>query len=329
MIISQTPLRISFVGGGTDLSSYYHLHDGMVISTSIDKYIYVIVKERFDELIVIHYTKNEIVNNINDIKHELIRESLIKVGITGGIEITTLGDIPSSGTGLGSSSSVTVGVLNALYNFIGEPITAKSLAEQACEIEIDILKKPIGKQDQYIASYGGLRKFIFHKDESVSVSNIMLNSRDRLVFGSNLLLHFTNITRNSESILNEQKNNNKIRILKQIADLVPELDKALLAKEFSKLGPLLKENWDLKRRLASGITRPEIETMAENAYSNGALGLKVAGAGGGGFLLSYVPRTIQDKYRKAMNKYPELPFMLDPFGSRIIFNILNYNAKII
>ena len=328
MIISKTPLRISFVGGGTDLSSYYHIHDGMVISTAIDKYIYVIVKERYDELIVLNYTRNEIVNDISDIKHDLIRESLIKVGITKGIEITTLADIPSSGSGLGSSSTVTVGILNALYNFIGEIVTAKTLADQACEIEIDILKKPIGKQDQYIAAYGGLKKFVFHKDEKVSVSDIMLDSKDRIRLGSNILLHYTDITRNADNILKEQKNNNKIDYLKQIADLVPKLENALINKDFFMLGSFLKENWNFKKHLAAGISKPEIEVMTNIAEANGALGFKIAGAGGGGFLMSYVPRNVQDEYRKAMNNYRELPFMLDPFGSRIIFNIRGYNSKI-
>jgi len=327
MIISQTPLRISFVGGGSDLPSFYKLKNGMVISSTIDKYIYVIVKERFDDLIVLNYSNNEIVENVNEIKHELIREALKKVGVFKGIEITTLADIPSSGSGLGSSSSVTVGILNSLYNFVGRPVTAKTLAEQACEIEIDILKKPIGKQDQYIAAYGGLKKIVFHSDDSVSVQDMNLEPSERIKLGSNVLLHFTNITRNANKILKEQNNNNKVVLLKQIASLVPKLEASLIKRDFGNLGFLLKENWRLKKKLASGITRPEIEEMVSYAEKNGATGFKIAGAGGGGFLMSYVPRNFQEQYREAMSNYRELPFMLDPFGSRIIFNILNYQSK--
>ena len=162
MIISQTPLRISFVGGGTDLEDFWKFEDGKVLSTSIDKYIYVIVKERFDDLICINYSKREIVRDVSQIKHDLVREAMRIVGVTKGVEITTLADIPSEGSGLGSSSSVTVGLLNALYAYKGEQVTAERLAHEACQIEIDILGRPIGKQDQYIAAYGGLKEFIFH-----------------------------------------------------------------------------------------------------------------------------------------------------------------------
>ncbi len=321
MIISKTPLRVSFVGGGTDLPDFYREHQGMVISSAINKYIYVIVKERFDDLIVLNYTSHEIVENVAEIKHDLIRESLLKVGIVKGIEITTLADIPSTGSGLGSSSTVTVGLLNALYNYIGISVTPDRLAEEACEIEIDILKKPIGKQDQYIAAFGGIKKIEFNSDESVSVKEILINQSDRFRLCSNLLLHFTKITRNADKILSQQKKNNKISFLTKIADLVPELEQSFLLYEWDNMGKLLKKNWDLKKELAEGITIPEIELMTTIAEKNGALGFKIAGAGGGGFLMSYVPRDMQDRFRSAMSEYKELPFMFDSFGSRIIFNI--------
>jgi len=327
MIISQTPLRISFVGGGTDISNYYHIQDGMVISSTINKYVYVIVKERFDDLIVLNYTKKEIIQNVKDIKHDLIREAMKVVGIINGIEITTLADIPSSGSGLGSSSSVTVGLLNALYNFIGKPVTAETLAKKSCEIEIEILKKPIGKQDQYIVAYGGLKKIVFHRDEGVTVSDVVMGANERMQLSSNILLHFTNITRNADDILKKQKENNKIEYLKQIADLVPDLENAFIQKNFDILGLLLKKNWQLKKQLAVGITRSKIDVMTDIAEKNGATGFKIAGAGGGGFLMSYVPQKMQELYRKAMMGYRELSFEFDPFGSKIIFNILNYNSK--
>ena len=330
MIISQTPLRISFVGGGTDLKSFYQRMPGMVISSAIDKYLFVILNERFDDKIYVNYANKEIVTNVEEIKHDLVREALLKSGVKKGIEITMLADIPSEGSGLGSSSSLTVGLLNAMYQFMGEQVTAERLAREACEIEIDILKKPIGKQDQYIAAYGGLKKFVFNTDESVTVKSLSYSRESRMKMGSNLLLHFTNITRNADNILKEQKNNthNTFDFLADLASLVPVLEKELEKCNWDALGFLLKQNWELKKNLASGITKPEIEKMVDLALTNGATGVKIAGAGGGGFLMSYVPRKNQDDFRKAMQNYTELPFMLDPFGSRIIFNMRRYNSKI-
>jgi len=323
MLISQTPLRISFVGGGTDLREYYSIKPGKVISSAINKYIYVIVKKRFDDLIVLHYTENEICHEIGEIKHELIREALKKVSITKGIEITTLADIPSKGSGLGSSSTVTVGLLNALYNYLGKSVSAEKLAKEACDIEINILKKPIGKQDQYIVAYGGLKKLIFNSDETVDVKEYVLEEQDFLKFGSNIILHYTNMTRSADAILSKQKKNtnSKRKELDKIAELVDILDKNLNDGNFDILGELLKMNWEYKKSLAEGIANLSIEHMVTKAHGNGALGCKIAGAGGGGFLLSYVPRNFQNKFRKGMKDYRELPFMLNLFGSRIIFNI--------
>ncbi len=330
MIISQTPLRISFVGGGTDLKSYYQRSPGMVLSTAIDKYIFVVVNERFDDKIYINYMKKEIVDHVDEIKHELVREALKKAGIKGGVEITMLADIPSTGSGLGSSSSLTVGLLNAFYQYQGHQVTAETLAKEACEIEIDILSKPIGKQDQYIAAYGGLKKFIFNVDDTVTTKSLNFSREQRIKLGSNILLHFTNITRKADNILKEQKSNtnNKFELLNDLAALVPVLEREFENENWDALGFLVKKNWELKKQLASGITKPEIEKMVEQALSNGATGVKIAGAGGGGFLMAYVPRHKQDTYRNAMKKYTELPFMLDPFGSRIIFNMRRYNSKI-
>jgi D-glycero-alpha-D-manno-heptose-7-phosphate kinase len=323
MIISKTPLRISLIGGGTDLKDFYKKKLGHVISTTIDKYIYVIIKERFDDLVVLHYTDNEIVSDVNKIKHELIREALIKVGITKGIEIITLADIPSKGTGLGSSSTITVGLLNALYTYKGIQPTEERLAREACEIEIDILKKPIGKQDQYIAAYGGLKKFTFLKDETVEIKCFDLSGEERRVLGSNLTLHYTNIIRNANSILEKQKKNieAKDRELQIISNLVQDVESALEKRNFTEIGSILKKNWSAKKLLTDNISNNVIDKMVDRAMENGAIGCKIAGAGGGGFLLSYVPREKQDTYRKAMSDFKELPFRIDPFGSRIIFNI--------
>ena len=202
MIISQTPLRISFAGGGTDLASFYRHEEGWIISSAIDKYIFVIVKERFDNMIYINYSKKEIVDSVDEIEHDLVREAMRKTKVERGVEITTLADIPSSGSGLGSSSSVTVGLLNALYAFQGEQVTAERLAREACEIEIDILGKPIGKQDQYIAAFGGIRFFKFKPNEEVVFDKINLENSFKRKFGANLLLFFTGKTRSSDRILN-------------------------------------------------------------------------------------------------------------------------------
>ncbi len=329
MVISQTPLRISFVGGGTDLKSYYKSEDGMVLSTAIDKYVYVIVKERFDDKIYINYSIKEIVDDVSEIKHALVREAMKKVGVKSGVEITTLADIPSEGSGLGSSSSITVGLLNALYNYTGVQVTLEHIAREACEIEIDICKKPIGKQDQYIAAYGGLNRIEFHSDESVSVSKLPVYNTNLLILGSRLLLFFTNKTRKADVILKKQKQDTEAKreVLTKMKNFVPILEDSLYKYKFNSLGRLLHDNWELKKTLVGSISNPEIDDMYNKAMEAGALGGKICGAGGGGFLLVYAPKDKQDKVRASLSDYRELPFMLDTFGSRIIFNARSYSSK--
>jgi D-glycero-alpha-D-manno-heptose-7-phosphate kinase len=329
MIISQTPLRISFCGGGTDFLDYYKSEEGFVISSTIDKFIYVIIKERFDDLIYVDYSKKEIVESINDIQHELVRESAKKVGIEKGFEVSMLADIPSEGSGLGSSSSLTVGLLNAFYQYRGIQVTAEQLASEACEIEIDILKKPIGKQDQYIAAYGGLSSIKFNQDSSVKVEKLNLSNEYKRRLGSNLLLFFTNLTRKSSVILEEQKNN--ISINMEFHDNIKELayrtKDYLLKGSFHKIGEVLHKNWELKKQLSSNISNQFIDKMYNDALNGGAVGGKIAGAGGGGFLLLYCERNKQDKLREAMKEYREMPFFLESSGSKIIFNYTRYDWK--
>jgi D-glycero-alpha-D-manno-heptose-7-phosphate kinase len=329
MIISQTPLRISFVGGGTDLKSFYQSEDGMVISSAIDKYIYVIIKERFDEKIYINYSIKEIVNDVSEIRHQLVREAMRKVGVERGVEITTLADVPSEGSGLGSSSSVTVGLLNALYHYAGKQVTLDQIAKEACEIEIDICRKPIGKQDQYIAAFGGLKKITFHPDESVTIDQLPVFNINLLILGSRLLLFYTNKTRKADVILKKQKKRtgDKRDVLRQMKNFAPKLESHLAGYKFNHLGKMLHENWLLKKSLVGDISNPEIDDMYNRAMDAGALGGKICGAGGGGFLLMYVPKERQDKVRSALKAYRELPFMLDSFGSRIIFNVRSYSTK--
>jgi D-glycero-alpha-D-manno-heptose-7-phosphate kinase len=329
MIISQTPLRISLAGGGTDLPGYYRECEGFVVSTAIDKYLYVIVKERFDDLIYVDYSKKEIVNNVDDIQHDLVREAARKVNLKKGFEVMMLADIPSEGSGLGSSSSLTVGLLNAFYQYQGILVTSEQLAQEACEIEISILKRPIGKQDQYIAAYGGLRSFKFGRDGKVTTENIDVDSETRRRLGSNLLLFFTNTTRESSSILSEQSKNikDKIEFNNRIKELAYESRDALLQHNIDGIGENLKKNWESKKKLAANVSNASIDKMYDTAMGAGALGGKISGAGGGGFLLIYCQRDKQDGLRKAMREYRELPFLLEKHGSKIIFNQTRYDIK--
>jgi D-glycero-alpha-D-manno-heptose-7-phosphate kinase len=240
-----------------------------------------------------------------------------------------LADIPSEGSGLGSSSSLTVGLLNAFYQYKGILVTSEQLAQEACKIEINILKRPIGKQDQYIAAYGGLKCFKFNADDTVLVEDINIDPEHKRKLGSNLLLFFTNITRQSSKILDEQSQNvkNKIAFHDSIKELAFKTRKAIYNLEFDKIGIYLKENWEHKKNLSSNVTNPEIEKMYETATNSGALGAKISGAGGGGFLLVYCERDKQDKLRRAMREYRELPFLLEKMGSKIIFNQTRYEIK--
>ncbi len=329
MIISQTPLRIGIAGGGSDLPSFYNREDGYVFNAAIDKFIFVVVKERFDDKIYLNYSRKEIVDHVDEIQHDLIREAMIKTEISKGVEITTLADIPSEGSGLGSSSSVTVGLLNALYMLKGIQVTAETLAREACDIEINILKKPIGKQDQYIAAYGGIRLFGFFRNGEVSIEKIHIENSGNRLLGSNLLLFFTNITRNADRILEQQQQNmvDKFELMCKIRDQAIEVKKYLLAQKNDKIGEVFKKGWQYKKRMASGISMPVIDSMLDEAMSAGALGGKISGAGGGGFLLLYVPRERQDNVRKVFKGYRELPFFLENDGSKIIFNMRKYEWK--
>jgi len=322
MIITQTPLRISFAGGGTDFREFWQEHGGGAVSSTIDKYIHVILKERFDDLIVLNFSRRERVHNVDDIKHDLIRESMRKAGVEKGIEITTLADIPSEGSGLGSSSSVTVGLLHALYSYKGDLVTAEKLAREACEIELDILKRPMGVQDQYIAAYGGLRAFNFLESGKVEINRVDISPWEHLILSSRLLMFYLNRTRKSSSILEEQKHNipNKIKTLCYMRDMSYDLYKQLKDHNLDIVGYAMNQGWLKKKSLASKVSDPKIDGLYEKALAAGALGGKVAGAGGGGFLLLYVPREKQNSVREQLGHLRELPFTLEPDGSKVIFN---------
>jgi D-glycero-alpha-D-manno-heptose-7-phosphate kinase len=322
VIIVQTPLRISFFGGGTDFPSFFSEEGGCVLSSAIDKYIFVSVKERFDDKLRIGYTQTEMVDCVDEIQHELIRESLRMTGIRSSLEVTTMGDIPSEGSGLGSSSTVTVGALHAMYTYLGEMVSAETLAREACKIEIDLLKKPIGIQDQYIAAYGNLRYFEFLPDGQVKVEKVQLDPESRRAFNDRFLLFFTGVSRRADNILKEQKANIKDRvvILRELKQMVFEARQVLAGGDFDTFGRLLHESWILKKSLAGSITNGAIDDLYELARRNGAIGGKITGAGGGGFLLLYVPYENQLSVRKALCELRELPFRLEADGTKVIFN---------
>jgi len=322
LIIVQTPLRISFFGGGTDFPSFFMEEGGCVLSSAIDKYIFVTVKERFDKKLRIGYTQTEMVDSLEEIRHDLIRESLRITGIRDGLEVTTMGDIPSEGSGLGSSSTVTVGALHAMYSHVGEMVSAERLAREACGIEIDTLKKPIGIQDQYIAAYGGLRFFDFKADGEVEVEKINISPESYRVLNENFLLFFTGVSRKADPILKDQKNNIKDRLpeLREIKQMAYQARKDLEAGNFDLFGDLLNKSWELKKRLSASISNGPINDMYESARRAGAIGGKITGAGGGGFLLLYVPYEKQKSVRSALGGLQELPFRLEMDGTKVIFN---------
>jgi D-glycero-alpha-D-manno-heptose-7-phosphate kinase len=323
VIVSQTPLRVGLVGGGTDFPGYYREHGGRVLNAAIDKYIYVIVKQRFDDDIYVNYSRKEIVSRVEDLEHELVREAMHMAGVRGGVEITTLADIPSTGTGLGSSSSVTVGLLHALFAYQGKQLSAEELAERACTIEIDRCRKPIGKQDQYVAAFGGICDIHFGPGDKVIVDDIALPAPMRRRLQGELMLFFTGITRIADTILGEQKANlgDRIPQLNQLRDLAGEAAEGLRGGEVDVLGAVLSKSWEAKRALATGVSNQQIDEAVESALAAGASGAKVTGAGGGGFLLVTCPVENQRAVRARLSHMTELPIKLEPMGSRVIFNV--------
>lgn len=321
MIVTSTPLRISFVGGGTDFENFYRQYPGRVLSTSINKYIYVSINPKFDHRIRLSYSKTEEVDSPSQIQHPLLKASLEEMGVNKGIEIVSVGDIPGAGTGLGSSSSFTVGLLNGLHSYLGQYAPAAELAEKACQIEIVKAGSPIGKQDQYAAAFGGLNVINFNLDGTIEVDPIYLDPKIKEQFQNHLLMFYTGIQRSSNPILAEQKDNidKKLEFLKKLSDIVPVFRNHLEKGDFKKLGELLHQNWLWKKELSSDISNPEIEKMYQQALEAGAWGGKVLGAGGGGFLLIMASPENQPKVKEALKQYQLTPFKFTEAGSKIIF----------
>ena len=323
MIISRTPLRVSFVGGGSDLEEFYRHEPGAVVTTAIRKYIYITVNRKFDSSIRASYSVTEMVDSVDDVRHELIRECLKKRKIDGAIEITSISDIPSQGTGLGSSSTYTVGLLKALYAYGSEHVGAERLAREACDIEIGQCRKPIGKQDQYIAAYGGLQYVQFNPDGTVFVEPIVCSAGTRRRLESNLLLLYTGITRSADTILAEQKRNLSDRsrrdALRHAVRLARDLKEALVANDLTTFGEILHEGWMVKKSMAEGTSNSQIDQWYAAARASGAVGGKITGAGGGGFLLLYAPQDDHPRICQALPGLKPVSLRFEPQGARIVY----------
>ena len=322
MIISRTPLRVSFCGGGTDIDEFSMAESsgGRVVSTAINKYVYVTMNQRFDDRIRISYSSMEDVDSVSQIQHGLIREALRLTGIESGVEITTIADIPGRGTGLGSSSSVTVGLLNAMHSFQGRNPSKEQLAEEACKIEIEIMGAPIGRQDQYAASFGGINSIRFG-DGGVLVEPIEIGNDLVSNISSNFTLVFTGMTRSASEVLSEesedeQDKSSRMRMIREHADKA-----AIMFQngDLDSIGGLLNETWNAKRGISSLITNPSIDELHGKVMSSGAKGAKLLGAGNGGFLLVYGDDGLRETLQgKLGSEFRMFPLDIDFSGSVIV-----------
>jgi D-glycero-alpha-D-manno-heptose-7-phosphate kinase len=315
---------MSFVGGGSDLPAFYRRFGGAVVSTAIDKYVYVTVNPKFDHRIRVSYSKTEEVETVAKIKHPLVREAMRLLGMDGGMEITSIADIPSRGTGLGSSSSFTVGLLHALHAYAGRYAAAEQLAREACLIEIERCAEPIGRQDQYAAAYGGLNFIQFHPDDSVSVDPIVCKRETLRALQENILSFYTGITRKASGVLKNQQEimasqRGKQRVMQRMVQLAHDLRAGLQKNDLALFGDLLHENWELKRSLTGGISTEQIDRWYALARKEGALGGKLLGAGSGGFLMFYAPRERHEAIARALAGLRRVDLGFEPQGSKIIF----------
>jgi len=333
MIITKTPLRITFTGGGSDMPSFFEKHDGHCINATIDKYVYVLVKKRSDNKIYLKYSDNEVVdtNTIFEIQHDFIRETLIYLGVDYGLEIINWADIPTKGSGLGSSGSFLVGLLNAIHTLEGNHVSKEKLAQQASHIEMVLCGKPIGYQDQYAAAYGGLNELKFTADNghNIKVVPLIKNQDDLNSISQDLLLFYTGITRESSSVLSDQNKNlmskeDTINAMKENVDLSKWLAEHLRNKEYQYIGHALRMNWDLKLKFSNKVANEDIVKMYDKGREGGASGGKIIGAGGGGFMMFYVERTKQQSTEgmvSELGNYKIMNFNIDHYGSRVLLNV--------
>lgn len=335
MILTRTPFRVTLGGGGTDLPSFYCAHGGFILAVAIDKYMFLNVNTPIvDDKIRLRYTSSEIVDHVDDVQHTLAREALRFFGITNGIEIVSIADIPS-GTGLGSSSSYLVGLLNALHTLLQSPATPGKVAEEACYIELEVLKKPIGKQDQYMASFGGLTALDIKQDGTVSVTRLELDMDLLEALEHNILMFYTNEMRDATAILKKQdeamktKDRTVVKSLREIKDIGLEIRAAISQGNLRYFGELLDVHWQAKKQLSEAISNPQIDAWYELAKQNGAIGGKISGAGGGGFLMLYCEENkarLREKMRGAGLR--ELKFRFDFEGSKVVFDAVTRDGRL-
>jgi D-glycero-alpha-D-manno-heptose-7-phosphate kinase len=325
MIISKTPMRLSFVGGGSDLPSYYRENPGAVLSTSIDKFVYVTINKRFEPGIRLSYSKTEEVLAVEEIEHRIVKATLRKLGIEGGVEITSVADIPSRGSGLGSSSSFTVGLLHALYAYLGRYKPKAELGQEACEVEIDLCGEPIGKQDQYAAAFGGLNYFRFNPGGAVTVEPLRPRQGALTALFDNMLMFWTGHQRSAGSVLKEQKDNTAAKedSLRRMRDHALELHDLMSNGSIdpAEVGRILDHGWQLKRELASTISNSSIDDWYQSALDAGASGGKLCGAGGGGCILIVAPPNRHDAVRDALDDLTEVPVSYEVYGSRVLLPV--------
>jgi D-glycero-alpha-D-manno-heptose-7-phosphate kinase len=324
MIISKTPLRMSFVGGGSDLAVFYRKHGGAVVSTAINKFVYVTVNRKFDERIRVSYSRTEEAASVGKIKHPLVREAMRMLRVNGGVEITSIADIPAKGTGLGSSSSFTVGVLNALHAYANRYASAEQLARESCVIEIERCGEPIGKQDQYAAAFGGFNFIEFNPDDSVSVEPVICRRDTIERLQANILVFYTGITRSASALLKTQREavaseKAKQTTLRRMVELARQLKAELQKNNLEAFGEIIHENWELKRSLNPGVSSGPIDRWYGRARRAGAVGGKLLGAGSGGFLMFYAPRARHEAIARELRGLRRMEFGFEPQGSKIIF----------
>ncbi len=323
MIISQTPLRMSFVGGGSDFPSFYRRYGGAVVSTAIDKFIYIAVNRKFDDAIRLSYSRTEEVESVDEIEHKLVRESLRSLGIAGGVEITSVADVPSRGTGLGSSSAFTVGLLHALHGHRHEYVSREQLAQESAVIEIERCGEQIGKQDQYAAAFGGLNFIRFDPDDTVTVFPIICSKDTLQQLEQSLLVFYTGMTRAAGPVAEIQAevmeaDSSKQKLMQRMVSLANQVRDDLQRSSLEGFGEALHENWMLKRELTREISNPQVDEWYDLARRAGASGGKLLGAGGGGFLLFCAPPERHEAIEAALRGLRRFDVCMEPRGSRII-----------
>jgi D-glycero-alpha-D-manno-heptose-7-phosphate kinase len=335
MILTRTPFRVTLGGGGTDLPSFYSQHGGFILAVAIDKYMFLNVNTPIvDDKIRVRYTSSEIVDDVHEVQHTLAREALRHFGIPNGIEIVSIADIPA-GTGLGSSSSYLVGLLNALHTLMQDQATPQKLAEEACHIELEVLSKPIGKQDQYMAAFGGLTALDITPDGKVCVTHLDLDVDLVESLENSILMFYTHEMRDATAILKKQdeatrtRDRTVVKSLREIKDIGIEISDAISKGNLHRFGELLDVHWRLKKQLSEGISNPQIDAWYELAKQNGAIGGKISGAGGGGFLMLYCEEN-KAGLREAMRRagLRELKFRFDFEGSKVVFDMVSRDGRL-